>query len=180
MKQNYLSKKQIRKIKKKARKYADLFDEITKVLNEDKEMDIRELSNLIDELKDLKGEDLYKNNIKEIDNLILTTELGINIVKQLRDECKEKVIDILNDLDKDKIIKEVSVYGYESDKSFNFRLNSYFIIGVNKSGIDSVTEDHRFWVMSGRKNDLDIPIKTITFIRDNFEILSDRLKKIIV
>ena len=74
MKQNYLTKKQITKIKKKARKYADLFDEITKILNEDKEMDIRELSNLIDELKDLKGEDLYKNNIKEI-----STMLGVDI-----------------------------------------------------------------------------------------------------
>ena len=35
MKQNYLTKKQIRKIKKKARKYADLFDEITKILNKE-------------------------------------------------------------------------------------------------------------------------------------------------
>ena len=33
MKQNYLTKKQIRKIKKKARKYKKLFDKITEVLN---------------------------------------------------------------------------------------------------------------------------------------------------
>lgn len=142
-------------------------------------MNIRELLNLIEKLKDLKCEDIYKNNIKEIDNLILTTELGINIVKQLRDECEEKVIDILNDLDKDKIIEEVSVYGYESDKSFNFRLNNYFIIEVNKSGIDSVTEDHRFWVLGGKKDNLAIPIKTATFIQNNFEILSNKLKELL-
>lgn len=36
MKQNYLTKKQIKKIKKKARKYKKLYGKITKVLNEDK------------------------------------------------------------------------------------------------------------------------------------------------
>ena len=36
MKRNYLTKRQIRKIKKKARKYKKLFDKITKVLNEKK------------------------------------------------------------------------------------------------------------------------------------------------
>ena len=34
----------------------------------------------------------------KIDNLILTTELGINIVKQLRDECKEKVLSKMKEL----------------------------------------------------------------------------------
>lgn len=36
MKQNYLTKKQITKIKKKARKYKKLYEKITKVLDEDK------------------------------------------------------------------------------------------------------------------------------------------------
>lgn len=142
-------------------------------------MDIRELLNLIDKLKDLKSEDLYKNNIKEIDNLISTSELGITIIKTLRDKCQAKVINILKDLDKDNIIEDVSVYGYESDKSFEFRLNNYFIIGVNKSGIDSVTEDHRFWVLGGKKDRLAIPIKTATFIQNNFEILSNKLKELL-
>ena len=34
MKRNYLTKKQIRKIKKKARKYKKLYDKTTKVLND--------------------------------------------------------------------------------------------------------------------------------------------------
>ena len=36
MKRNYLTKKQIRKIKKKARKYKELYDKITKVLDNEK------------------------------------------------------------------------------------------------------------------------------------------------
>ena len=142
-------------------------------------MNIKELSNLIEKLKDLKSEDLYKNNINEIDNLIATSELRITIIKTLKDECQAKVINILKDLDKDNIIENVSVYGYESDKSFEFRLNNYFIIGVNKSGIDSVTEDHRFWVLGGKKDNLAIPIKTATFIQNNFEILSNKLKELL-
>lgn len=142
-------------------------------------MNIKELSNLIEKLKDLKSEDLYKNNINEIDNLMATSELGITIIKTLRDECQAKVINILKDLDKDNIIENVSVYGYESDKSFEFRLNNYFIIGVNKSGIDSVTEDHRFWVLGGKKDNLATPIKTATFIQNNFEILSNKLKELL-
>lgn len=142
-------------------------------------MNIKELSNLIEKLKDLKSEDLYKNNINEIDNLMATSELGITIIKTLKDECQAKVINILKDLDKDNIIENVSVYGYESDKSFEFRLNNYFIIGVNKSGIDSVIEDHRFWVLGGKKDNLATPIKTATFIQNNFEILSNKLKELL-
>lgn len=56
MKQNYLTKKQITKIKKKARKYKKLFDKITKVLNEDKEMNISKLYDFIhDEFKDYEN-----------------------------------------------------------------------------------------------------------------------------
>ena len=90
-----------------------------------------------------------------------------------------KILVIFAGYDKDNIIENVSVYGYESDKSFEFRLNNYFIIGVNKSGIDSVTEDHRFWVLGGKKDNLAIPIKTATFIQNNFEILSNKLKELL-
>ncbi|PPS22728.1 hypothetical protein [Brachyspira murdochii] len=118
MKQNYLTKKEIESIKKKAEKYADLFDEITYVLSEEKMNYIIDLDECINKLKDDNELDLsIKAHLLTLkkENILKT----ISVVKN----------DIINNMNNNYTI-------YDYSKQYNNLYNSLWDLEYQIKNID--------------------------------------------
>ena len=115
MKQNYLTKKEIESIKKKAEKYADLFDEITYVLSEEKMNYIIDLDECINKLKDDNELDLsIKAHLLHLKNKELENKMH-DIALQLYNNYtrKDKILDkyVLNEYN--RYYDEISQIEYQ-------------------------------------------------------------------